>query len=78
MGVDVLITGHTHQLKISKLQDKIIINPGSVTGAFSPICRLFLRIRLTPSREPVPSFVLIEFKEDALEIFSYQLIGGKI
>lgn len=32
MDVDVLINGHTHQMKAVKTEDKILLNPGSCTG----------------------------------------------
>ena len=37
LDCDFLISGHTHETKIAKLDNKYLINPGSVTGAFSPI-----------------------------------------
>ena len=37
LDCDFLISGHTHEQKISKIEKKYLINPGSVTGAYSPI-----------------------------------------
>ena len=37
LDVDILVTGHTHAFQAFKYQDRFIINPGSATGAFSPI-----------------------------------------
>lgn len=35
MEADVLITGHTGVAKVSAVEKKYIINPGSVTGGFN-------------------------------------------
>lgn len=37
LDVDVLITGHTHEFEAFKEDNKFFINPGSATGAFSPL-----------------------------------------
>lgn len=39
MDVDVLITGHTHECQTFQHEGRFYINPGSATGAFSPIQR---------------------------------------
>lgn len=36
LDVDILITGHTHQNGVHEYENKYMINPGSVTGAYSP------------------------------------------
>merc|ERR1719150_3447105 len=35
MDVDILITGHTHKNEVYEYEKKYIINPGSITGAYS-------------------------------------------
>jgi len=35
MDVDILISGHTHELQLWESDTKIFINPGSATGAYS-------------------------------------------
>ena len=37
LDCDILISGHTHEMKVSKLDKKFLINPGSTTGAYSPL-----------------------------------------
>jgi putative phosphoesterase len=37
MGVDILISGHNHQMKLSRVGNITLMNPGSLTGAFSPL-----------------------------------------
>jgi vacuolar protein sorting-associated protein 29 len=34
---DLIISGHTHDMKTAKLDNKTLINPGSATGAYSPL-----------------------------------------
>lgn len=52
MGVEVLVSGHSHELKFSSHNGVHFINPGSMTGAFSTLCV-----------EPVPSFIILEVKQ---------------
>jgi vacuolar protein sorting-associated protein 29 len=42
-NLDILISGHTHEQKISQIDNKYLINPGSVTGVFGPTKRYRLR-----------------------------------
>lgn len=35
MDVDILVSGHTHELLLWESDTKIFINPGSATGAYS-------------------------------------------
>lgn len=37
LDCDVLVTGHTHMNSLAEFEKKYLINPGSATGAFSPI-----------------------------------------
>ena len=36
MNVDILVSGHTHQFKAYKYEDRLLVNPGSATGAWKP------------------------------------------
>merc|ERR1719445_2333057 len=51
MDVDILITGHTHKNEVYEYEKKYIINPGSVTGAYS-----------AHATNVIPSFVLMAIK----------------
>lgn len=62
MGVDILISGHNHQMKLSKVDNVTLLNPGSLTGAFSPL-----------TQDIVPSFLIIEFKPTSLVIYPYEI-----
>lgn len=37
LDVDILITGHTHKNDVYEYEKKYIINPGSVSGAYSAL-----------------------------------------
>lgn len=39
LDVDILISGHTHRFEAYEHENKFYINPGSATGAFSPLFR---------------------------------------
>ncbi len=59
----MLISGHTHMNSITQYDGKYYINPGSVTGAYSPI-----------NNEAVPSFILIAIQGDDIVAFIYELV----
>ncbi|KAJ1728431.1 Vacuolar protein sorting-associated protein 29 [Coemansia sp. Benny D160-2] len=69
MDVDVLVSGSTHRFEAYEEQGRFFINPGSITGAFSP---------LEPNA--VPSFVLLEVKDDApaVIVYVYQLVADDV
>ncbi len=37
LDVDVVISGHTHQIQVNEYDQKLFINPGSATGAYNPL-----------------------------------------
>lgn len=37
LDADIMITGHTHKFEAFEHDGKFFINPGSITGAFSPL-----------------------------------------
>ncbi len=39
LDVDILISGHTHKFEAFENENKFYINPGSATGAYSPLER---------------------------------------
>jgi vacuolar protein sorting-associated protein 29 len=39
LDVDVMVTGHTHKFEAFEHDGYFYINPGSITGAFSPLDR---------------------------------------
>jgi vacuolar protein sorting-associated protein 29 len=62
MDVDILITGHTHKNEVYEYEKKYIINPGSVTGAYS-----------AHTTNVVPSFVLMAVKGNKVVTYVYEL-----
>jgi vacuolar protein sorting-associated protein 29 len=69
LDCDVLITGHTHEFKAFEYDDKFFINPGSATGAYSP---------LSSVTAVTPSFVLMDVQETLVVSYIYQLIEGSL
>ncbi|CDF35825.1 unnamed protein product [Chondrus crispus] len=66
MGVDVLITGHTHKLAVWQGKEGgLYVNPGSATGAYST----------TKTEVEPPSFVLMDVQGSKVVTYSYVLDG---
>ncbi|CAD8080603.1 unnamed protein product [Paramecium primaurelia] len=61
MEADVLITGYTCVAKVSTVEKKYILNPGSVTGGFNG------------QQTSIPSFLILEFKKEKIQVFIYTL-----
>jgi len=62
LNVDILISGHTHAQSVNICDNnKLLINPGSATGAWS-----FLADR-------IPSFIIIETDNEIIKIIKCQL-----
>jgi len=66
LGCDILLSGHTHVNSVSIYDGKYFINPGSISGAFSPI---------TP--DPIPSFILMVIRGDNAIIYLYELVDSQ-
>lgn len=64
MGIDILLTGHTHAFKAFERDGRLVINPGSGTGAPSTIAA---------GPPPVPSFVLMDVDGTKATIYVYEL-----
>ena len=65
MGVDVLVSGHTHVVSIKKIGDVLLLNPGSATGVFSG-----------GGIVPNPSFLTADIREKEIYINKYELREG--
>lgn len=63
LDCDILLSGHTMTNSVSIYDGKYFINPGSISGAYSP---------LQPS--PVPSFVLMVIQGDYAIVYLYELV----
>lgn len=42
LDVDIVVTGHTHKFEAFEQDGKFYVNPGSITGAYSPLERYLL------------------------------------
>ncbi|KAK9844517.1 hypothetical protein WJX74_003511 [Apatococcus lobatus] len=67
LNVDILVSGHTHEFMAMQHEDRILINPGSATGAFSS---------LNPSAHP--SFVLMDINGSKASVYLYNLIEEEV
>jgi len=67
LNVDILITGHSHKFRAFENDGKLFLDPGSVTGAYSPL-----------ERNVIPSFVLMDIQSSNVVMYVYQLINGEI
>jgi len=64
LDVDVLITGHTHKFQAFEQAGKLFVNPGSATGAYSPI-----------TSDASPTFLLMDVQGTHIITYVYQLKG---
>ena len=62
LGCDILFYGHTHKTSIQVKENKLYINPGSISGAFSPLIE-----------DTIPSFILMVFQGEEAIIYLYTL-----
>eukprot|EP01023_Acetabularia_acetabulum_P042415 TRINITY_DN418_c0_g1_i2.p2 TRINITY_DN418_c0_g1~~TRINITY_DN418_c0_g1_i2.p2 ORF type:complete len:259 (-),score=55.62 TRINITY_DN418_c0_g1_i2:294-1070(-) len=67
MGVDVLVTGYTHQHAIYKYENTLVVNPGSATGSFSLL-----------NKNSIPSFILMDLRKTSITAYVYQLVDGNL
>ena len=62
LGCDILLSGHTHKTSIKDKENKLYINPGSISGAFSPLIE-----------DTIPSFILMVLQGEEAIIYLYTL-----
>eukprot|EP01013_Petalomonas_cantuscygni_P027666 TRINITY_DN50776_c0_g1_i1.p1 TRINITY_DN50776_c0_g1~~TRINITY_DN50776_c0_g1_i1.p1 ORF type:complete len:221 (+),score=30.11 TRINITY_DN50776_c0_g1_i1:82-663(+) len=62
LDCDVLISGHTHVPTAVKSHGRLLLNPGSATGAYSAL-----------SPRATPSFFLLHLVDDSMSIFKYSV-----
>lgn len=67
LDVDILITGHTHEFKAYKHEGRLLVNPGSATGAYSSL-----------TYNVHPSFVLMDIDGDRVVVYVYELVDGEV
>jgi vacuolar protein sorting-associated protein 29 len=62
LNCDILLSGHTHVNSVSIYDGKYYINPGSISGAYSPL-----------NPDPIPSFILMVIQGDYAIVYIYEL-----
>jgi len=62
LDCDILLSGNTHQINVKVVDNKLFINPGSISGAFSNVVP-----------DPSPSFVLMVLQGAEAIIYLYVL-----
>jgi vacuolar protein sorting-associated protein 29 len=67
MGVNMLITGHTHEMRVVEHNGIYLVNPGSITGAYSAL-----------KLNSPPTFMILEFKSTEITIYEYSLVDGEL
>ncbi|KAF1582259.1 UNVERIFIED_CONTAM: Vacuolar protein sorting-associated protein 29, partial [Eudyptes robustus] len=68
MNVDILITGHSHACEIKEKDGVFYVNPGSATGAYTPMAE----------EEVVPSFVLLDIQPNLVVAYLYRLVKDEV
>ena len=62
LDCDIFISGNTHQIGVKVLDNKLYLNPGSISGAFSNVVA-----------DPSPSFILMVLTGNEAVIYLYVL-----
>ncbi|KAK7030426.1 Vacuolar protein sorting-associated protein 29 [Paramarasmius palmivorus] len=68
MDVDVLVSGHTHNVQAIEYDNKFFVNPGSATGAWTGLF----------NGDPTPSFALMDIQGPVVVTYVYQLVEGEV
>mmetsp|Transcript_3264 Transcript_3264/g.4581 ORF Transcript_3264/g.4581 Transcript_3264/m.4581 type:complete len:205 (+) Transcript_3264:42-656(+) len=68
LDVDILVTGHTHRDQYAEADGALLVNPGSITGAYSGL-------ELPPGAggEVAPSFMLLAVQGAKVVVYIYKL-----
>ncbi|KAA0159080.1 hypothetical protein FNF27_07877 [Cafeteria roenbergensis] len=67
LDCDILVTGHTHVQSVVEVGGRLLVNPGSMTGAFS-----------ATTAASAPAFQLLSLTGHAATVFSYGLARGEV
>ena len=62
LGCNILVYGYSHELSIKAKDNALYLNPGSISGAFSPSIR-----------DSTPSFIIIALQGDIAILYVYIL-----
>jgi vacuolar protein sorting-associated protein 29 len=64
---DIIVAGHTHSARISKLDKKTFLNPGSITGAYGPF-----------GSQVDASFIILELMGSELGVYQFTLVNQEL
>uniref|UniRef100_A0A9J2PCB6 Vacuolar protein sorting-associated protein 29 n=1 Tax=Ascaris lumbricoides TaxID=6252 RepID=A0A9J2PCB6_ASCLU len=67
LDVDVMVSGHTHVCRTFEHEGRFFVNPGSATGAFTPL-----------QSEVIPSFALLDVQASTLVTYLYRLVDDQV
>ena len=67
LDVDILVSGHTGKNEVVEHDGYYHINPGSITGSFSPF-----------QENNIPSFILLAVQGENVVVYLYELIDGEL
>ena len=62
LGCNILVSGYTHELNVKTKDNALYLNPGSISGAFSPSIK-----------DNSPSFILLALQGDIAILYLYIL-----
>lgn len=71
LGCDVLVSGHTHECRTYVYDGRLLVNPGSATGAASTLSG-------GTASQVNPSFVLMDVVDARATVYVYQLVDGEV
>lgn len=69
LNCDILITGQTHKFEAYEQENRFYVNPGSITGSYSPV---------GDEKDHVPSFILMDIQSNTVVTYVYQLIEDEV
>ncbi|XP_059086304.1 vacuolar protein sorting-associated protein 29-like [Tigriopus californicus] len=69
LNCDILITGQTHKFEAYEQENRFYVNPGSITGSYSPVGE---------DKDHVPSFILMDIQSNTVVTYVYQLIEDEV
>ena len=70
LGCEILVSGHTHRQRVYKYENRLLVDPGSATGAFTP-----------GEAASTPSFCLMEVGGEPrgrVVVYCYRLEDGEV
>ncbi len=62
LGCNILVSGYTHELSVKVKDNALFVNPGSISGAFSPSIK-----------DNSPSFILLALQGEIIILYLYIL-----